>query len=76
MATIGKIREKSGLMLIIIGGAMVAFILGDLFSSRGGATTQDIGVINGESITNEEYQLRVQMRSEAFKSIGQNMTDE
>ncbi|TXB63898.1 hypothetical protein FRY74_11625 [Vicingus serpentipes] len=33
MAVIGKIREKSSLLLIIIGVAMLAFILGDLFKS-------------------------------------------
>ena len=77
MATIGKIREKSGLMLIIIGGAMAAFILGDLFSSRGGGTAAyEVGEIYGKAVTGDEYQYRVQLRSEAFKSIGQNMTDE
>ncbi|MBL4587520.1 MAG: SurA N-terminal domain-containing protein [Flavobacteriales bacterium] len=30
---IGKIREKSTLLLIMIGGAMLAFILGDLLNS-------------------------------------------
>lgn len=33
MAVIGKIREKSALLLIIIGVAMVAFILGDFLQS-------------------------------------------
>ena len=33
MAVIGKIREKSSLLLIVIGVAMLAFILGDFFKS-------------------------------------------
>jgi len=33
MAVIGKIREKSSLLLIIIGVAMMAFILGDMLQS-------------------------------------------
>ncbi len=35
MAVIGKIRRRSGLLIIIIGLAMLAFILGDIFGNGG-----------------------------------------
>ena len=45
MALIGKIREKSVLLVIIIGLALLAFIAGDFFSTRGGAgSTGEFGV--------------------------------
>ena len=34
MATLEKIRSKSVLLLVIIGVALLAFILGDFFNSR------------------------------------------
>ena len=36
MITIGKIREKSGLLIIVIGGALLLFILGEAVRSMGG----------------------------------------
>ncbi|MCB9336435.1 MAG: SurA N-terminal domain-containing protein [Flavobacteriales bacterium] len=57
MAVIGKIREKSGLLLIIIGVAMLAFILGDLF--RSGQTffgdPNSIGEIGDVEISGQDF---------------------
>jgi peptidyl-prolyl cis-trans isomerase D len=39
MITIGKIREKSGLLIIVIGGALLLFILGEAVRSMGGFGT-------------------------------------
>ena len=53
MALIGKIREKSVLLVIIIGLALLAFIAGDFFSTRGGAgSTGEYGVghVFGEKV--------------------------
>lgn len=51
MAAIGKIREQSTLLLIVIGGAMVAFVLGDLFSNQGfSPAEQYVGEVFGEEI--------------------------
>jgi peptidyl-prolyl cis-trans isomerase D len=36
MITIGKIREKSGLLILVIGGALLVIILGEAFRSFGG----------------------------------------
>jgi len=72
MAAIGKIREQSTLLLIVIGGAMVAFVLGDLFSNRGfSPTDQYVGEIYGEEIDLLEYEQRVKAQEESMSSVGQ-----
>lgn len=62
MAAIGTIRKQSGLLIVIIGVALVLFLLGDLFS--GGSSlfnNQDvsIGVIGGEEIDQRDFELKV-----------------
>ena len=76
MATLEKIRGKAGLLVITIGLALFAFIIGDLF--RGGETfwrqSQDkVITINGEKITSEVFQNNVEDLSEIYKmQLGQN----
>ncbi len=51
MSTLEKIRKKSVLLLIIIGGALLAFILGDLLNNQsifGRGTT--VAEVNGTEI--------------------------
>ncbi len=72
MAAIGKIREQSTLLLIVIGGAMVAFVLGDIFSNRGtGGTDRYIGEVYGEEINLVDYEKRVEAQKQSMASIGQ-----
>lgn len=71
MAAIGKIRQNSGLLLIVIGGAMVAFVLSDMFSSGGRVQEQYVGEIAGNSIDRMEYERRVQKELESRNSVGQ-----
>ena len=71
MAAIGKIRQNSGLLLIVIGGAMVAFVLSDMFSSGGRVQEQYVGEIAGNSIDRLEYERRVQKELESRNSVGQ-----
>ena len=58
MALIGKIREKSVLLVIIIGLALLAFIAGDFFSTRGGGNEGEYGVghIYGEKVDINRYE--------------------
>ncbi len=68
---IGKIREKSTLLLIMIGGAMLAFILGDLFSSSNflvSGSQTEIGVVAGEAIEGRDFEARVQQAIENYKT--------
>lgn len=73
MAAIGKIREQSTLLLIVIGGAMVAFVLGDIFSNRGGSGQGDqyVGEVFGEEINFVDYEKRVEAEKQSMASIGQ-----
>lgn len=75
MATIGKIRKRSGLLLIVIGGAMVAFILGDFLGSKGGNTKVEVGTIAGEPVDIQEFEFRVDEQIQGLKSAGQNVDE-
>ena len=76
MATIGKIREKSGLLIFIVGLAMLAFILGDLFSNRGGGRPEYIvGEIHGEPVSGVEYEFMISDLEGGLRSTGQRLTE-
>jgi peptidyl-prolyl cis-trans isomerase D len=69
MAIIGSIRERSGLLLVIIGGAMAAFILTDLFSGRGsGRQDQVLGTVGDEEISAIEFERRVNDEIESYRT--------
>jgi peptidyl-prolyl cis-trans isomerase D len=73
MATITKIRQQSGLVLIVIGLGMGAFILGDFFRPSGsGRQSQEIGTVNGKGIDRLEYENRVSDEVESLRSINQS----
>jgi peptidyl-prolyl cis-trans isomerase D len=81
MATLQKIRTQGGLLVaIVIGLALVAFILGDLFQSgssmfTGGRT--EVGSIKGETIQYPDYQRKVEELAEIYRSnTGQSQLDE
>ncbi len=70
MAVIGKIREKSTLLLIMIGGAMLLFILGDIASSGGSILRNNqtiIGEIDGEAVDVRDFQRQVDQSIENYK---------
>lgn len=63
MAVIGSIRKQSGLLIIMIGVALVLFLLGDLFSGGTNLFTQQeiiVGEIAGKEINQRDYEQRVQ----------------
>lgn len=69
MAIIGKIRERSGLLLVLVGGAMAAFILTDLFSGRGsGRQDQVLGTVGDEEIGAMEFERRVNDEIESYRN--------
>ena len=71
MSVLSKIRERSTLLLIIIGGALVAFILGDILTSNStlfsGGGRNDLGEISGKTISAEEFEQRVLKMEENYK---------
>lgn len=66
MAAIGRIRKHSGLLLIIIGLALLAFILGD-FVRKGQSHENKIAVIDGQKVSWNEFENRFKAAEEKFK---------
>ena len=56
MAAIEKIRRRSGLLIAIIGIALLAFVLQDLFQSQGGHSGPSVAVVDGDKISVREYE--------------------
>ncbi len=70
MATLQRIRNAGPVIVIVIGLALVAFLLGDvnkLFSR----SEQNVAEINGTSVSIQEYQLRYKNYEEGMKMITQ-----
>lgn len=61
MAVIGTIRKHSALAVILVGVAITAFIVSDLFSGKRGGRNSipSLGTIAGEEITVTDYNRRV-----------------
>lgn len=70
MALIGTIRKHSALAVILVGVAITAFIVSDLFTGRGkrGHALPSIGMIAGEEITVKDYNQRVEDNIEIQRS--------
>tara|TARA_B100001758_G_C18414054_1_gene618028 strand:- start:183 stop:2279 length:2097 start_codon:yes stop_codon:yes gene_type:complete len=69
MATLGNIRNRSGLLLAVIGIAMLAFILGDFMQSKrsGGSGSRFVGEVLGENILQQTYEIKVEEGIENWK---------
>ena len=66
MAVIGKIRKHSGLLIVIIGVALAAFVLGD-FSKTKSQRPNTIGEVNGEKLSYTEFSTLVEQNIEYQK---------
>ncbi len=71
MATLEKIRSKAGLLVFIVGFALLAFILGDFFNS--GSTyfrqsQEKVAEIDGKVVKIHEYQDLVDEMTDVYKS--------
>lgn len=67
MAAIGEIRKHYGLLVIIIGVALLAFIMGDVFKSRSREAV-NIGEVAGEEISYKDFSTQVEKAVEAEKT--------
>ena len=80
MATLEKIRNKAGLLILVVGLALFAFIIGDFL--RSGSTyfrqsQEVIAEVGGEVIKIQEYQQRIEEMSDMYKmQTGQNSLPE
>ncbi len=80
MAAIGQIRKRSGLLIAIIGVALAAFVLGDLFKSggRGGRQNVPVAVVNGEEISYRDFNRQAEQNIENQRQRSQtgNLSDQ
>lgn len=78
MATLQNIRSKGPLLVIVIGLALFAFIAGDAWKVLQPHQSQNVGEVNGESLSAQDYQKMVEEYTEVVKiSSGLNaLTDE
>lgn len=68
MATLQKIRSKGPLLVIVIGLALFAFIAGDAWKVlQPHQGKQDVGEVNGEVLSAQDYQKMVDELSEVIK---------
>ena len=60
MAVLQKIRQRSLLLILVIGFCLLAFIIGDIFNSGGfNSTSKDVGSIDGKDISFEDFRVKV-----------------
>lgn len=84
MAVIEKIRGKANLLLVFVGFSLVAFILGDFFSSNNGMSSSDanIGEIDGKKVNVMDFEEKVQVQLDNYKlqsnsdNVDQNTTEQ
>lgn len=70
MATLERIRQRSGLLIGIIGVAMLAFILTDLLGSGNSMFRADanvVGKINGRTVESREFAQRMEEREQIIR---------
>ena len=70
MAVLSKIRQKSFLVIAIVGLALFAFIIGALIENGGfGNTSRNAGTINGVDVTFEDFRTKVDMAQKSQQGM-------
>ena len=70
MATLEKIRSKAGLLVLVVGLALFAFIIGDFLNSGSTyfrQTQERVAEVDGEVVKIQDYQARVDEMAEMYK---------
>lgn len=65
MAIIGTIRKHSGLAVAVVGIAIVAFVIGDVFKRQ--SNIPDLAKIDGETILNNAFDAKVKQNEDMLK---------
>lgn len=71
MATLQKIRNQAGLLIVVIGVALLAFIVGDFLNSGNTffqMSKNNVAKVNGKAISPDEFQAKL-------AQLGANATD-
>ncbi|UOK43509.1 MULTISPECIES: peptidylprolyl isomerase [Flavobacterium] len=62
MAVLSKIRQRSILLIAVIGFCLLAFVVGDVIQNGGfSQTSRNVGSVNGEDISAQEFLQKVSM---------------
>jgi len=70
MAVLSKIRQRTGLLIIVIGFCLLAFLVGDAFQSGTfGSDANEIGSVNGTDIPTQEFLQKVAMAEKQGQGI-------
>ena len=67
MAVIGNIRKHSTFLVIIIGVALAAFVLGDFAKRRTSGREVNVGIVDGEKISIMDFNKKVELAIENTK---------
>lgn len=59
MAVLSKIRQRSLVLILVIGFCLLAFIVGDIINSGGFGVTRNIGSVNGKDIPVQDFLQKV-----------------
>lgn len=59
MAILGKIREKSIVLILVIGMALFAFVISGVFDGAGTISQEPVAIVGDEVITIEQFSRRV-----------------
>ncbi|AWH84948.1 peptidylprolyl isomerase [Flavobacterium album] len=59
MAVLSKIRQRSLLLILVIGFCLLAFIIGDIINSGGFGVTKEVGSVDGKDIMAQEFFQKV-----------------
>lgn len=60
MAVLSKIRQRSLLLILVIGFCLLAFIIGDIINSGGfGGVSRNVGSVNGKDIPVQDFLQKV-----------------
>ncbi len=77
MTVLGKIRERSGLLVTVIAIALLIFILEQALESKNSFFSGDqkkVGEVNGKNISIDEYQAQLDMAVESQKERDKKAT--
>jgi peptidyl-prolyl cis-trans isomerase D len=72
MAVIGKIRKHSVLLIVVIGVALAAFVLGDFATGNRRQQTFYVGNVSGQDITITDFNRKFEENLEATRRQTQN----
>lgn len=78
MATLENIRKRGVLLSVVIGGSLLAFILGGIdFQTVFGGDRTTVGSVDGNDISIQEYEARIDEMTTFYKmEMGQSNLDE